>query len=54
MKKISLTKSKKHATYVMKSFVRMKVMKFIKIDERLKIIAIIIGNLEELLIAFAI
>ena len=54
MKKITLMNSKKHASYVMKSFVWMKMMKLIKIEETLKITVIILGNLEELLIEFAI
>ena len=36
------------------SFVRMNMMKIIKIEERLKIYAITLGNLEKLPIAFAI
>ena len=54
MKKISLIKSKKHVTYVKESFVRMNMIKIIKIEERLKITVITQENLEELLIAIAI
>ena len=52
--KISLTKKKKYVTYVMKSFVRMNMMKIIKAEEKLKITAITLGNLEKLPIAFGI
>ena len=38
----------------MKSFVRMNVMKIIKIEERLKIYAIKLEHLEELPIAFSV
>ena len=51
MKKISLIKNKKHVIYVKKSFAWIKMMKFIKIKERLKITVITQENLEELLIA---
>ena len=47
-------KSKKHVIYVKESFVRMKMMKIIKIKKRLKITVITSENLEELLIACAI
>ena len=53
MKKISLINSKKYVTYVKESFVRMKMMKIIKIEKRLKITAITLENLKELLIVFA-
>ena len=46
-------KNKKHATYVKKSFVWIKMMKTIKIEKRLKIIVITQENLEELLIVNA-
>ena len=51
MKKISLIKNNKHVIYVKKSFAWIKMMKFIKIKERLKITVITQENLEELLIA---
>ena len=54
MKKISLIKSKKHAIYVKESFVRIKMIKIIKTEKRLKIAAITQENLEEPLIASAI
>ena len=54
MKKISLIKNKKHAIYVKKSFVWIKMMKIIKIEKRLKTTAITQEDLEELLIANAI
>ena len=38
----------------MKSFVRMNMMKIIKIEERLKIYAITLEHLEELPIAFSV
>ena len=47
-------KSKKHVTYVKEIFVRMKMIKIIKIKKRLKITVITQENLEELLIAFGI
>ena len=50
-KEISLMKSKKNAIYVKKSFVRMKMMKIIKAEKRLRITAIIQENVEQLLIA---
>ena len=53
MKKISLIKNKKYVIYVKKSFVWIKMMKFIKIKERLKITVIAQENLEELLRANA-
>ena len=46
-------KNKKHAIYAKKSFALIKMMKIIKIKERLKIIVITQENLEELLIANA-
>ena len=45
-KEISLMKSKKNAIYVKKSFVRMKMMKIIKAEKRLRITAIIQENVE--------
>ena len=53
MKKISLMKSKKNAIYMKEIFVRMKMMKIIKTEKRLKITAIAQENLEEVLIASA-
>ena len=53
MKKISLIKNKKYAIYVKKSFVWIKMMKIIKIKERLKTTVIIQKNLGELLIVNA-
>ena len=53
MKKISLTKNKKHVIYAKKSFVWIKMMKIIKIKERLKTTVIIQKNLGELLIVNA-
>ena len=47
-------KNKKHVIYAKKSFVWIKMMKIIKIKERLKIIAITKENLDELLIVIAI
>ena len=49
MKNISLIKNKKHGIYAKKSFVWIKMIKIIKIKERLKIIPITRENLEELL-----
>ena len=46
MKKISLIKCKGHVIYVKKSFVRIKMMKIVKIKESLKITAITQENLE--------
>ena len=54
MKKISIIRSKKHVKYVKESFVRMKMMKIIKIKKRLEITVITQENLDELLIACAI
>ena len=54
MKKISIIRSKKHVKYVKESFVRMKMMKIIKIKKWLKTTAITQENLQELPIAFAI
>ena len=53
MKKLGLIKNKEHAICVKKSFEWIKMMKIIKIKERLKIIVITQGNLEELLTANA-
>ena len=53
MKKISLIMNKKHVIYAKKSFVWIKMMKIIKIKERLKIIVITQENLEELSIVNA-
>ena len=47
-------KSKRHAIHAKKSFVQIKMMKIIKIKERLKIIVITQENLEELLTVNAI
>ena len=48
-------KSKKNATYVKKSFVMIKLKKRnLKYTKKVEIVVIIQGNLEELLIAFAI
>ena len=46
-------KNKKHATYVKKRFVWIKMMKTIKIEKRLKIIVVTQKNLQELLIVNA-
>ena len=46
MKKISLIKSKGHVIYPKKSSARIKMMKIMKIKERLKITAITQENLE--------
>ena len=54
MKKISFTKNKKNDAYAKKSFVRIKMMKIIKIKEKLKMIAITEESLEALLIVNAI
>ena len=53
MKKITFIKNKKHAIYAKKSFVWIKMMKIIKIKERLKTTVITQESLEELLIANA-
>ena len=50
MKKVNLIQNKKHVIYDKKSFIWVKMMKIIKIKERLKIIVSIHENLEELLI----
>ena len=49
-KKKSLIKIKKNVIYAKKSFVWIKMIKIILIEKRLKIIVIILENLEELLI----
>ena len=54
MKKISLIKSKRHVIYAKESFVRIKMIKIVKIEKRLKIPVITQENLEELLIQNAI
>ena len=54
MKKIGLMKNNKYVIYVRKNFVRMNMMKIIKIKKRLKITVLTQENLEELLIAIAI
>ena len=54
MKKISLMKSKKFATYVKKNLIMMMVMMTIKSIIKSKIIVITLENLEKLLIVFAI
>ena len=53
MKKISLMKSKKFATYIKKGLVQMMMMT-IKSIIKSEIIVITLENLEELLIVFAI
>ena len=53
MKKISFIKSKRHVIYVKESFARIKMMKIIKIEKRLKVTVITQENLEELLTANA-
>ena len=50
----NLIKNKNYAIYPKKGFVQIKIMKTILIEKRLKIIVIILENLEELLIVFAI
>ena len=55
MKKLYIIKNKNFVIYVKKSFVMMKVKKInLNYIKKLKIIAIIQENLEELLIAFVI
>ena len=54
MKKIGLMKNNKYVIYVRQNFVRMNMMKIIKIKKRLKITVLTQENLEELLIAIAI
>ena len=50
MKKISVIKNKNHTTYMKKRFVWIKMMKIIKIKERLKTTVNTQESLEELLI----